>query len=964
MAARVAIIIPCYNVAEYLDECMQSVADQTYSHLEIVVVNDGSTDETAVMVDRWASTDRRVVAIHQDNAGLGAARNRGVEVTSSDFLFFLDSDDLLPGDAIERMVTSATRSGSDIVSGVAARFHGDRVWRSGMYRSPFDSDTLGTHIYVQTDLLYDHIACSKLFRSSFWFKHRLEFPEGVLFEDIELVIRAHCLARTVDLLAEPTYLWRVRDGETRSITQDRSKPGSTAARFAALRRVDEHLRDTAPSHVWDAHAAKTFSLDVPMYARLLLEPVLGYAAEFMDAVGSLADVSSPVGVLKTKPLHQLLWRLLKDRDEGGVLSAAAILAARREHAPIQVLRHLSKLQVPNRTGLLVGEARAAGRTVIAGKRHLVRRKVRRVVVPLKRRGASGLPFAASRVSSVIAGTGLREARLDSRLRLARLTEKAVVKVARGLGLAGSTRSNAAGGAGGLGTAQHVADPGLRLVGALNVRFSTPRHEYVEVDVADAAVVIDQVMLVHESERLTVEAVRVGDVFQLAMNVLTRFGVQATFRPGKWRVVGVDSEQRAWALLSRLPLSLVVDDEAAGASYRFRSGDDGVALDVVSRLPAQDRSAVAQSVIQDYYRLGARSGERRRIVVYECFYGRSVSGHPRALFEELSKRLPDYEHVFSVQPGFHHPPTGARSVLRWTREYHEQLQSAAIVISDCELHPGFERSPNQVVVQTWHGTPLKRIGLDIDKPRFRNASYQANLAHQVAQWSTMLSPTADTDEIFPRAFGYQGPLLSIGNPRNDRIVNATSQARKKIRHALSLRDHQKAILFAPTFRDDSHSPIGYRASPGCDLSALTRVLPRDAVVLFRAHTNIRSNEVPWLDQSVVNVSDYPDVQDLIVGTDVLLTDYSSTMFDWALTGKPLVLFAPDLNHYRGVRDFYYDYEATMPVPITTNQDDLADQIELAVNGYAYPLENFASRFAGRDDGEAAIRVVDAILKQLP
>ncbi len=128
-----------------------------------------------------------------------------------------------------------------------------------------------------------------------------------------------------------------------------------------------------------------------------------------------------------------------------------------------------------------------------------------------------------------------------------------------------------------------------------------------------------------------------------------------------------------------------------------------------------------------------------------------------------------------------------------------------------------------------------------------------------------------------------------------------------------------MLFAPTFRDDNQIPAGYRTSPQCDLPALLASLPDSTKVLFRAHSNIRTNEIPWNDPRVVNVSDFPDAQDLIIAADVLVTDYSSMMFDWSLTGKPVVLFAPDLDQYRGVRDFYYDYEHDLGLDAVQSPD---------------------------------------------
>lgn len=957
MTTRVSIVVPCYNVADYLDECLRSATGQSHANLQIVVVNDGSTDDTPSMVDAWADLDPRIDVVHQSNGGLGNARNRGVEAADGDFLFFLDSDDMLPFDAIERMVASANASGSDLVSGVADRFNSTQTWRSGMYKPLFGRDMLGTHISRQTDLLYDHIACSKLYRTEFWRANDFEFPEGVLFEDIELVTRAHCLARTVDLISQATYLWRDRESESLSITQDRTRPGSTAARFSALARVDAYLAAHMPGNVWDAHAAKAFGLDVPAYAALLAESGNEYRDEFVESAGALAQLVSADGVGGLSPLKQLLWRLLCDQNASAVQAVGEVLVAQKGRHPVATVRAYTRLRsVPGLSGPLVSEMRDARRRASGRTMRWVRSKVKDHGVPLLERSATTLAqVATSRAEPD--GSQKDGANVQAGLRAARVAERVAVGSARRLNVASSSGKKKRSAPVGGGT------PGLGLVGGLVVSVATPRDGSVEFNASAAAVPIERMLVVHDTERLTVELERSDDTFRFDLNSLQRFDRPATFRPTKWRFIGLDQSGQAWSMMHTGPVAYEVTDAPAGARYRLRSDAEGVVLLVASELPVDDRGGSAQSVIRSAYRRQAERSPAQRTVFYECFYGRSVGGHPRAIFEELSKRLPDYEHVFAVQPGFHRPPPGAQSALRWTRRYHECLQSAPIVVSNCELHPDFEKLPFQVVAQTWHGTPLKRIGLDIDSPKFRNADYQANLAKQVAQWSFMVSPTDDTDEIFPRAFGFDGPLVRSGSPRNDRVVNATPEVRARVRSALGLSEDQPAVLFAPTFRDDAHGSGGYRASPSCDLSALTASLPNGAAVLFRAHTNIRVSEVPWLDKSIINVSDYPDMQDLIVAADVLLTDYSSTMFDWALTDKPLVLFAPDLEHYQGVRDFYYDYESTMPVSIARNQEALAEQLRLAVSGQSASLAAFADRFSSRDDGAATARVVDEILARL-
>jgi CDP-glycerol glycerophosphotransferase len=506
--------------------------------------------------------------------------------------------------------------------------------------------------------------------------------------------------------------------------------------------------------------------------------------------------------------------------------------------------------------------------------------------------------------------------------------------------------------------------GLSLAGTLRGHVESPRDFGHTLRFPASPVDVCRAVLLHEQERIPLELPLTEGGFSLDMQRLSRFGSQATLRPGRWIVLALDRLGTAWAATSENPVSINYRDEAAGSEYRLRGDHSGLTCSVASLLPVPDRPARAQTIIREGYRRRAAAGQRSRAVVYECFYGRSVGCHPRAIFEELRQRLPDdVEHVFVTQPGFLHPPTGASTAQRWTRRYWELLQTSPLVVANCELHRSFQKAGFQTVVQTWHGTPLKRIGLDIDSPKFRNEAYQDDLAHQVAQWSFMLSPTTDTDEIFRRAFAFDGDLIPSGSPRNDRLVRNDAAERADIRARIGLDSGDTAILFAPTFRDDSHTTAGYRASPQCDLPTLLATLPESTRVLFRAHSNIRTTEIPWDNDRVINVSDYPDAQDLILAGDLLVTDYSSLMFDWALTGKPVTLFAPDLEQYQGVRDFYYDYLEVMPTAPARTPAQLGAALETALNSPSVDLTEIVERFAGRDDGSATDRVIDEILQRV-
>lgn len=322
----VSVIIPCFNVEDYLDECVASVVAQSYESLEVVLINDGSSDSTGKLVDRWGDRDVRIRTVHQDNQGLGGARNTGIAMSSGEFFFFLDSDDLLPFDAIGRMVDSVRFSGSDIVSGVAERFDSSGARRADQYRGLFDVDHQSTHIFRDPLLVYDQMACSKLFRRSFWETEGLVFPTGSLYEDVEVVMKAHCRASSVDLIADTTYCWRRRETGDLSITQDRYRPGSTSARFEALGRADALLRTHAPDSVWTEHGVKVLSVDIRLYSRLLEGAGPEFIDDFMTSAGNLASSISPDAVLRVNPVVRQLRNYLISGNVDGVIACTRLFS--------------------------------------------------------------------------------------------------------------------------------------------------------------------------------------------------------------------------------------------------------------------------------------------------------------------------------------------------------------------------------------------------------------------------------------------------------------------------------------------------------------------------------------------------------------------------------------------------------------------------------------------------------------
>ena len=215
---RISVVVPIYNVEAYLAECLESLAGQTVRDLEVIMVDDGSTDSSAAIAERFAARDGRFRLIRQANGGLSAARNTGIDAAGGELLAFVDSDDALPPNAYELLLRALDRTGSDFATGNVHRLLGTDKSQVAFLARAFAVTRLKTHVTRFRPLLADRTAWNKLWRRSFWDEHDLRFPDGRVHEDIPVVLPAHFMARSVDVVAEPVYYYRVRESGAASIT--------------------------------------------------------------------------------------------------------------------------------------------------------------------------------------------------------------------------------------------------------------------------------------------------------------------------------------------------------------------------------------------------------------------------------------------------------------------------------------------------------------------------------------------------------------------------------------------------------------------------------------------------------------------------------------------------------------------------------------------------------------------------
>ncbi|MEV5679752.1 CDP-glycerol glycerophosphotransferase family protein [Streptomyces sp. NPDC052179] len=320
MKPLLSVVVPVHNVEDYLGACLRSLAGQTSDAIEVVLVDDGSTDGSGRIAEEFAARDSRFRCVHQPNAGLSAARNTGVRHTTPGvpYLAFADSDDIVVHDAYERMLASLESTGSDLVTGNVWRLDERGRQQAWQYRWLTGSRPR-THITRDPRLLADRVAWNKVFRRSFWDRHAFAFPEGRLYEDTPVMIPAHHLAGSVDVLHEHVYYWRVREG---SITRRRTDVKGVRDRIAACEQVSAFLadRDAAQRRAYDASCLRD---DFVYFMEGLPRGGAAYRAAFLADAGAFLDRAGD-GVLAGLPVElRVKWQLVRERRMDELLSVLA-----------------------------------------------------------------------------------------------------------------------------------------------------------------------------------------------------------------------------------------------------------------------------------------------------------------------------------------------------------------------------------------------------------------------------------------------------------------------------------------------------------------------------------------------------------------------------------------------------------------------------------------------------------------
>lgn len=365
----------------------------------------------------------------------------------------------------------------------------------------------------------------------------------------------------------------------------------------------------------------------------------------------------------------------------------------------------------------------------------------------------------------------------------------------------------------------------------------------------------------------------------------------------------------------------------------------------------------------------------QLAVYAAYWYRGFGGNPAAIYQKARELRPDIRGVWIVRRG-RPMPAGVPHAVAGSLRYYWLLARARYLINDVNFPDFVVKRPGTIHVQTHHGTPVKTMGLDqAAYPIGAKGTDFAALMRRCDRWDFSLSANAHSTEVWARAYPCRYETLEVGYPRNDRLARPSPADVAAARAAVGAGPDQTVVLYAPTHREYTEGAGEYPAG-GCaaeapaqlDVEEFAAQLEPQMLILARHHdfsaaekgSGAAGAPVPVLaGERIRDVTDHPDLEQLLLAADVLITDYSSVMFDYAVLDRPIVIYAPDWDAYRRTRGVVYDVIAEPPGLVATSLPDLVDAFrnDMIIGDAANKARaKFRERFCYLDDGHAAERVV--------
>lgn len=467
--------------------------------------------------------------------------------------------------------------------------------------------------------------------------------------------------------------------------------------------------------------------------------------------------------------------------------------------------------------------------------------------------------------------------------------------------------------------------------------------------------------------------KVGRVLdQKLINTFT--GAYATYIKDAKDTQWVTESVNQWADKLRLLNAAVVESQPAYKKKMISAAISGDAAKVVKA--AKNRSMLRQlkGMLSSkaaagkflYKNIFSKFALKEDYVVFETFMGKNYSDSPKYIYEYLAKHNEkNFKFVWVLNNGTK-PPYGAKVIKRMSLSYLYYMAVAKYFVFNVRQPQWFVKREGQVFLETWHGTPLKRLVFDQEEVTSASPTYKIEFYRQREDWDYLIAANPFSTNTFRSCFKFEKEMLEVGYPRNDLMYHPDKDMISlELKRKLGIPLNKKTILYAPTWRDDEYyKPGQYKFTLRLDLKKMKEELGDEYVVLLRTHHYIADNlDVSGVEDFAINLSKYDDITEIYLVSDICITDYSSVFFDYANLKRPILFYTYDIEKYRDdLRGFYIDMNTEVPGPLLYSTEEVVDaikHIDQVTEEYAKTYETFYDRFCGVDDGNASKRTVERV-----
>jgi CDP-glycerol glycerophosphotransferase len=930
----VSVVVIVYNDARRLPAAVDSILDQTLRNLEVIIVDDRSTDNTWEVVQQLAAKDSRIrpFRLDKNSGGCSRPRNVGLDHVRAPYVLFVDSDDTYERHSCKNLLLAAEKHDADVVYGMTRRYYvrGGKIVKSvAWYKRLHEGHNVYDHITENPDLLFHSLATDKLYRVDLLNREGIRFPEGWLYED--LLFNAKVLASCNKIVVIPNLVhrWMVdADADTPSITNQRADFRNFEHRIGILKQVDEFCAAHGQDALKEIKDVKFVRHDLRLYLRTMPKRDAEYKRRFMEVAGEYLPTVSPEAMRKSGIVPRIACYYILKGDLDQVLRT------------VNYTEHKEKLSAD----LVERDGRIYWADFDPADDEA------REILDVTDMHWHITPLTALRLYHKVTGFSPR----GSALHLEVETTNPLGRIPRkGTKIQLAFRWDKA-------TKHHLTTAKITAYDAKRIRWT------VDVD-------LDKLLPVsrpgHRAWLVTVRTVLPGgEVNTSPLTVLHPDldpvdGKAVEIHPRKEILVG-NKLEAVTSDYGNLFFRLANDNELGVKAVQLLRESKAAAPVREARAVARKGKAklASREVKTRAYPLLQRLPVKKGSVVFEAHMGAQYSDSPKYIYEELKRSGLPYRPIWAYARQREKFPQDCELVRRGSWKYYLELARAEFWVDNQGFPRQFTKRPQTTYVQTWHGTPLKHMGWDEPALAALPADKRREHEAMIERWDALVVPNEYFVDTFVKSYAYKGRLLRSGYPRNDLLVTAGKDpeviAATKLR--LGLPADRKLVLYAPTFRP---RPGKTKAiSLELRLEEMEAALGADHFIMVRTHYFETHGVAQRFAHFARGVNDHHDVTDLMLVADVLVTDYSSVMFDYANLRRPMIFFTYDYEDYMLHRGTYFDLAAEAPGPIVTTTADVVKcllDIDAVATQYAEQLARFAERFGTYETGHAARTVVEEI-----